>query len=110
MQTIAAMDSAVTRYCSPIHPSRTKIRHVNSRVAIVIPEIGFDDDPISPVIRELTVTKRNPKSRIIAAPATRPATLVGIRSDVAMTVTSKSEPAPTTQAGRSRWVRPSPPF
>ena len=28
---------------------------------MVIPEIGLDDEPITPVIRELTVTNRKPK-------------------------------------------------
>src|SRR3954453_14897665 len=58
MQTIPAIDRAPSRYCDPTQPSITKITHVSSRVAIVIPEIGFDDDPITPVIRELTVTNR----------------------------------------------------
>ena len=35
-----------------------------SRVATVIPEIGFDELPTSPVRRELTVTKRNPSTRM----------------------------------------------
>ena len=46
-----------------------KIRHVNSNVAIVMPDIGLLDEPISPVKREETVTKRKPKSTISAAAA-----------------------------------------
>ena len=46
-----------------------KIRHVNSNVAMVMPEIGLLDEPISPVKREETVTKRNPKSTINTAAA-----------------------------------------
>ena len=34
----------------------------SSSVATVIPEIGFDDEPISPVSRDETVTNRKPKS------------------------------------------------
>src|SRR5277367_5332181 len=60
MQTIPAIESAASRYSGPTQSFRTKIRHVKSKVATVIPEIGFDDEPISPVSRELTVTKRNP--------------------------------------------------
>ena len=45
-----------------------KIRHVNSSVATVIPEIGFEDDPISPVSREETVTNRKPNATISTAP------------------------------------------
>ena len=62
MQTIPAIESAARRYSGPTQPSRTKIRQVSSSVATVIPEIGFDDEPISPVSREETVTNRNPKS------------------------------------------------
>ncbi len=32
---------------SPVHPTPTKIRDVAIKVAIVIPEIGFDDEPIN---------------------------------------------------------------
>ncbi len=44
------------------------MRQVSSSVATVIPEIGFDDEPISPVRRDETVTKRKPKAMIITAP------------------------------------------
>src|SRR5262249_23246775 len=84
MQTIAAIDSAGTGYCSRTQPRRTKIRQVISSVAIVIPEIGFDDEPISPVSRELTVTNRKPNTRIMTAPATRPGRFVGIKFDAAI--------------------------
>ena len=36
-----------------------------------MPEMGFDDEPISPVSREETVTNRNPKAMIISAPKKR---------------------------------------
>ena len=38
-----------------------------SSVATVMPEIGFDDEPISPQIRDETVTKKNPKSMMSSA-------------------------------------------
>src|SRR4051812_46118550 len=72
MQTIPAIDRAARRYSGPTQPRTTKIAQVKRSVAIVMPEIGFDDEPSSPVIRELTVTNRNPNRTIIAAPATRP--------------------------------------
>ena len=34
-------------------------------MATVIPEIGLEDEPISPVRRDETVTKRNPKTMMI---------------------------------------------
>src|SRR5580693_3854169 len=64
MQTIPAIDSAVIRYSGPTHPSKTKMRHVSKSVAIVMPEIGLDDEPITPVIRELTVTNTKPNNTI----------------------------------------------
>src|SRR5438270_3361310 len=79
MQTTPAIDSAVMRYSGPTQPSTTKIRQVNSSVAMVIPEIGLDDEPITPVIRELTVTNKNPKSTISTPPMSRPGKSVGIR-------------------------------
>src|SRR5690606_12259781 len=52
---------------SPVHPTPTKINEVAIKVAIVIPEIGFDDEPIIPTILDETVTKKNPKIIIITA-------------------------------------------
>ena len=61
MQTIAPTHSAIGWYTSPVQPRPTNTRQVAISVAIVIPEIGFDDDPIRPTIRLATVTKKNPK-------------------------------------------------
>ena len=44
-----------------------KIRQVAMSVAIVIPEIGLEEDPIKPTMRELTVTKKNPKITTMSA-------------------------------------------
>ena len=57
----------------PVQPRTTKIRQVSRRVATVMPEIGFDDEPISPVRRDETVTKRNPKMMMRMAAAIRAA-------------------------------------
>src|SRR5205085_6488402 len=46
--------------------------HALFRSAIVIPEIGFDDVPMSPVIRDETVTKKNPKMIVRIAARTLP--------------------------------------
>src|ERR1700685_3652411 len=45
----------------------TKISEVAIRVAIVIPEIGLDEEPINPTILEDTVTKKKPNTTIIIA-------------------------------------------
>ena len=76
MQTTPAIVRAVSlisllMLSHPKPSSVSKIRQVRSNVATVIPEIGFDDEPISPVRREATVTNKNPKTTIIIA-ATRP--------------------------------------
>ena len=105
MHTTPAIINAIKRYSGPIQPRITNAAQVSSSVAIVIPEIGFDEEPISPVIRELTVTNRNPKSTIKTAPTTRPTSEVGIRLEPAITPTKASEPNSTTDIGRSRSVR-----
>ena len=45
-----------------------KTRQVRSSVATVIPEVGVEDEPISPVSRDDTVTNRNPKATMSRAP------------------------------------------
>src|SRR5678809_1343752 len=69
MQTMAPTDSAVTYQRLPVQPATRKMMQVNSSVATVIPEIGFDDEPISPVRRDDTVTNRNPKATMSSAPS-----------------------------------------
>src|SRR5262249_92145 len=71
IQTIPPIDSAVTKYgFGAVQPSPRNIKQVNSSVATVIPEIGFDDEPTSPVSLDETVTKRKPKMMINIAPRT----------------------------------------
>ena len=45
-----------------VRPSATKTTQVAISVAIVMPEIGFDEVPMMPTMREDTVTKKNPKT------------------------------------------------
>src|SRR5215212_2161043 len=73
-----------------------------------MPEIGFDDEPISPVRREDTVTKRKPKMMIRIAAAMRaampvPPTYSGFEN--AITTISAMMPIRTTFIDRSRSVR-----
>ena len=44
------------------------MRQVSNSVAIIMPEVGQDDEPTSPVRREETRTKRKPKTMIRIAP------------------------------------------
>src|SRR5437762_1665868 len=55
MQTMPPIDNAVTKYGGAVQPMIKNTRHVSNSVATVMPEIGFDDDPISPVSRDDTV-------------------------------------------------------
>ena len=55
MQTMPPIESAVTKYGSAaVQPSRRNASDVINSVATVIPEIGFDDEPTSPVRRDDT--------------------------------------------------------
>ena len=49
-------------WASPVQSSATKTRHVPISVAMVIPEIGFDELPMMPTIRLETVTKKKPNT------------------------------------------------
>src|SRR5512137_230505 len=98
---MAATDRAATLYGALTHPSARKVRLVSSSVATVIPEIGFDELPISPVNRELTVTKRNPNTTMRTAPRRL---ILSDGASVQATTTPRA-PAQTIQAGRSRSVR-----
>src|SRR6266550_2559779 len=62
IQTMPPIESAVTKYGGAVQPMIRNTRQVSSKVATVIPEIGFDEEPTSPVNRDDTVTKRNPKA------------------------------------------------
>src|SRR4051812_27750456 len=69
IQTMPPTESAVTKYgFGAVQPSPRKIKQVKRSVATVIPEIGFEDEPTSPVRREETVTNKKPKITIKIAP------------------------------------------
>src|SRR6188768_3050899 len=63
------IESAITKNGSgAVQPSERNTRQVNRRVATVIPEIGFDDEPTSPVRRDETVTNKKPRITISIEP------------------------------------------
>src|SRR5438132_10445280 len=97
MQAMAAMLNAATLYGALTQPSAKKISEVIRSVATVIPEIGFDELPTSPVSRELTVTKRKPSTRMSSAPSM----LILNDGTSAQITTSTTDPTPTSQSGRS---------
>src|SRR5258706_14524762 len=100
MHTIAPTPSAIGEYMSPVHPSATKRRQVRISVAIVIPEIGLDDVPMRPVMREDTVGKKNPKTRISTAATALPD--VGRLGITVRNTASRRGPPRTTGSGRWR--------
>ena len=104
MQATAAMLKAATLYGALTQPKAKKIKDVIKSVATVMPEMGFEELPTSPVSRELTVTKRNPNIRISSAPST----LILKEGTSVQTITSPIDPTPTTQSGMSRSVRSGP--
>src|SRR5262249_31419611 len=104
MHATAAMLNAATLYGGETQPSAKKMLETIRSVATVMPEIGFDELPTSPVSRELTVTKRKPRTSKSSAPRT----LILNDGTSVQTITSPSDPTPTTQSGMSRSVRSSP--
>src|SRR5438067_8114235 len=68
MQTMPPIERAVTKYGGAVQPIMRKMKHVSNSVAIIIPEVGQDDEPTSPVSRDETVTKRKPKATMSSAP------------------------------------------
>src|SRR5437660_90165 len=68
MQAMAAMESAAILYGAVTQPSEKKMSEVMSSVATVMPEMGFEELPTSPVSRGRTVTHKNPSTRELRIP------------------------------------------
>ena len=93
----ATLDAPVPSF----RPSATKISEVRISAAMVIPDTGFDDEPIRPTIRLDTVTKKKLKITISTAPVSPTGTPGHSHS-----VTASSAATPSTIfSGRSCWVR-----
>ena len=105
MQTIAPTSSAIGWYASPVQLSATNTRHVPISVAIVIPEIGFDELPMIPTMRLETVTKKKPKTTTRSPVRSDPGNVPGSVGRNAMMATSATQPPTTMDSGRSRSVR-----
>ena len=94
-----------------VQPFTRKMAEVAISVAMVMPEMGLAEEPISPTMRELTVTKRKPKTtissdaaRLAAQPTKAPGTGLNSRKKK-MQATSRMEPKTTTPMERSFSVR-----
>ncbi len=68
-----------------------------------MPEIGFDELPMRPVMREDTLTKKKP-NRMVST-ATRGCPCVGRPGTATRKIASASVPSITTSSGRSCSVR-----
>jgi hypothetical protein len=77
--------------------------HVRMSVAMVMPEIGFDELPIKPTMREETVTKKKPKTTMSREAKTFPCS--GILGSTSRASASSTVPTSTTIIGMSRSVR-----
>ena len=111
MQTTLPMVIASTPNAGAVQPCTKKIAEVAISVAIVIPETGLAELPMSPTIRDATVTKRNPKTttsreaaRFASQPTCAPGTGLKVRK-TNMITTSSADPPITTLMGRSSSVR-----
>ncbi len=106
MHTIPPTTSAIGSYILPVQPIAMKTRQVPISVAIVIPEIGFELDPMMPTMRLATVTKKNPNT-IIRTPSKSLLKILspGICGMNAINTTSRRLPPRTTVNGKSRSVR-----
>ena len=106
--TTAPTVSAATLPASSVQPSSRNNEDVPSKVAIVIPLVGFDVTPTSPTIRELTVTKKKAKTTTSSAARARPAATSMLLNAIGTTARMAKiarAPTPTTPSERSRSVR-----
>src|SRR5262245_32034414 len=76
MHTTPPMLMARAKKAGAVQPMTRNIAQVAIKVAMAIPEIGLEEVPISPVIREDTVTKRKPNT------TTRRAAMRLLKTDV----------------------------
>ena len=115
MQTTPPMLMASAANAAPVQCSTRKTAQVAIRVAMAMPEMGFDDVPMSPVMREETVTNKNPKTITNNAAARFSyqvvlASLMGMKVSMAHIISStRAAPPKATFRSRSRSVRRAPP-
>ena len=111
MQTTPPMVSTRAPKAGAVQPRAKNIADVAMSVAIVIPETGFAELPMRPVMREETVTKRKPntttkiEATILAnSDVCAPGTGLNVRKTHIMTINS-TEPPTVTDNGKSSSVR-----
>src|SRR6185503_4768035 len=107
-QTTVPTVRIAARADGSVHPSSTKTTDTPSNATIVIADVGFDETPISPTMRDDTTTKQTPKMATPSAATRRwtkfmsPARRSGTATRATTTAIGT---ATTTQPGTSRSVR-----
>ena len=86
------------------------MRHVPRRVAIVIPEIGFDEEPMRPTMRDDTATKKKPNTTMRRLSSSAHGNPTGIFCTSGIKTAMATEPKATQVIGMSRSVRRMPPL
>ena len=111
MQTTPPMVMASAPKAGAVQPFTRKMAEVAISVAMVMPETGLAELPMSPTMREATVTKRNPKmttsreaAKFASSLVCAPGTGLKVRKKN-ISSTSAAEPKTTTLMGRSWSVR-----
>lgn len=100
MHTMPPMEKpAVTYHWPPVQPTIRKTRQVSISVAMVMPEMGLDVEPTSPVRRDDTVTNSAPSSTM----STAPSRFMCSDGAAMMTASSTRMPMPTNFSGMSCW-------
>src|SRR5271169_1841954 len=111
MQTTPPIVMARAPNAGAVQPCTRKMAEVAIRVAMVMPEMGLAELPMRPTMRELTVTKRNPKktmrmeaARLARMPTWAPGTGLNSRKKNMRTM-SKMEPTTAMRMEKSFSVR-----
>src|SRR6185503_1616318 len=105
MQTTVPTVRIAARADGSLQPSITKITDTPSTVTSVIADVGLEETPISPTIRDDTTTKHTPKIATPIAATSRgpndmfPAKRFGTKARVKMTASGTTT---TTHGGTSR--------
>ena len=68
MQMTEPMAMAPTMPAAPVEPVAFRMMVAISSVAIAMPDTGLLEEPIRPTIREETVAKKKPNTRMMMAP------------------------------------------
>src|SRR5580765_3466063 len=108
MQTTVPTVRMAARADGSRQPQSTKTTETPSSVTRVMADVGFDDTPMRPTMRDDTTTKATPNTATPMAATRRgtndmwPASNPGTATSVTMTISGTST---TTQEGMSRSVR-----